>query len=70
MELLKLGGIGKLKPKQHVLKLMNDTEVQIIGSIELNANYKSRSLLFYVANLEMPSIVIGVDGLNKIFPNW
>lgn len=61
--LMKLGEWDSLKLHKHTVKLVNNTELPLLGSLQLDVNKNSTlTILFYITLIELPH-----EGLSKLF---
>lgn len=69
---MKLGLLDNLKPHNHTTKLVNNTELPLLCSVKLDVfnNSQLLTLLFYVTFINQPCVLLGNDGLSKLYPNW
>lgn len=69
---MKLGDITSIKPEKQSIKFTNNTDLNLIGTVQLQVTIHCvvPTLYFHVTILELPYIILGLDGLNIIYPGW
>lgn len=69
-QLLHLGDIENLKSHRQTLRMVNNSELQVIGSVGLHVHKsKTCALSFLVTREEIRHIVIGNATLQVLYPN-
>lgn len=68
-KLMELNASNKLQPDKQVVKLINGSDIPVLGHVTLNVK-KQDTILFLVTVLELPSVLTGLNGLHILFPDW
>lgn len=69
---MKVREITELKPQKQTIIFLNNSELPLLDSVQLKVQNDSRTLtlLFYITLIELPYTLLGVVGLDRIYPLW